>query len=127
MIRRPPRSTRTDTLFPYTTLFRSQGRLNLIGMDDYVAAIRQLGERHAWLDADRVGISGGSYGGFATIRAMLEFTDVFAVGVAGAPLASVHHSYPDYHWTGWHGVPAYGAGCTVRQLPPARPRTYHNK
>src|SRR3546814_7295440 len=27
MIRRPPRSTRTDTLFPYTTLFRSQGRV----------------------------------------------------------------------------------------------------
>src|SRR3546814_9899712 len=26
MIRRPPRSTRTDTLFPYTTLFRSQGK-----------------------------------------------------------------------------------------------------
>src|SRR3546814_13596402 len=25
MIRRPPRSTRTDTLFPYTTLFRSGG------------------------------------------------------------------------------------------------------
>src|SRR3546814_16417896 len=28
MIRRPPRSTRTDTLFPYTTLFRSIGRLD---------------------------------------------------------------------------------------------------
>src|SRR3546814_10725188 len=27
MIRRPPRSTRTDTLFPYTTLFRSEGSL----------------------------------------------------------------------------------------------------
>src|SRR3546814_4864684 len=26
MIRRPPRSTRTDTLFPYTTLFRSIGK-----------------------------------------------------------------------------------------------------
>src|SRR3546814_11462317 len=26
MIRRPPRSTRTDTLFPYTTLFRSRAR-----------------------------------------------------------------------------------------------------
>src|SRR3546814_20885756 len=25
MIRRPPRSTRTDTLFPYTTLFRAKG------------------------------------------------------------------------------------------------------
>src|SRR3546814_9009924 len=30
MIRRPPRSTRTDTLFPYTTLFRSLG----IPLDD---------------------------------------------------------------------------------------------
>src|SRR3546814_19925498 len=28
MIRRPPRSTRTDTLFPYTTLFRSPYRLH---------------------------------------------------------------------------------------------------
>src|SRR3546814_9806334 len=28
MIRRPPRSTRTDTLFPYTTLFRSGGSAN---------------------------------------------------------------------------------------------------
>src|SRR3546814_5463733 len=27
MIRRPPRSTRTDTLFPYTTLFRSAARV----------------------------------------------------------------------------------------------------
>src|SRR3546814_6613392 len=27
MIRRPPRSTRTDTLFPYTTLFRSLGHI----------------------------------------------------------------------------------------------------
>src|SRR3546814_16782980 len=30
MIRRPPRSTRTDTLFPYTTLFRSKGGTRLM-------------------------------------------------------------------------------------------------
>src|SRR3546814_6122999 len=30
MIRRPPRSTRTDTLFPYTTLFRSDGGAGLV-------------------------------------------------------------------------------------------------
>src|SRR3546814_9582684 len=29
MIRRPPRSTRTDTLCPYTTLFRSRGTLDI--------------------------------------------------------------------------------------------------
>src|SRR3546814_8768575 len=31
MIRRPPRSTRTDTLFPYTTLFRSHDREHQVG------------------------------------------------------------------------------------------------
>src|SRR3546814_1052139 len=30
MIRRPPRSTRTDTLFPYTTLFRSSGHTDVV-------------------------------------------------------------------------------------------------
>src|SRR3546814_20760174 len=30
MIRRPPRSTRTDTLFPYTTLFRSVDRAGVL-------------------------------------------------------------------------------------------------
>src|SRR3546814_14653344 len=30
MIRRPPRSTRTDTLFPYTTLFRSDQALDIM-------------------------------------------------------------------------------------------------
>src|SRR3546814_6595493 len=36
MIRRPPRSTRTDTLFPYTTLFRSErGPLPIVGIEDH--------------------------------------------------------------------------------------------
>src|SRR3546814_5265122 len=34
MIRLPPRSTRTDTLFPYTTLFRSHGRCHAGGAGD---------------------------------------------------------------------------------------------
>src|SRR3546814_12932929 len=40
MIRRPPRSTRTDTLFPYTTLFRSDGRHRVRGDQR-----RHLGDR----------------------------------------------------------------------------------
>src|SRR3546814_5599262 len=32
MTRRPPRSTRTDTLFPYTTLFRSKGHRPVSGL-----------------------------------------------------------------------------------------------
>src|SRR3546814_8949595 len=40
MIRRPPRSTRTDTLFPYTTLFRSE-HIRIMG--DKVEAKRTAG------------------------------------------------------------------------------------
>ncbi|WP_241696035.1 S9 family peptidase [Solimonas terrae] len=101
-----------------------QGRLNLIGMDDYVAAITQLGERHRWLDTRRVGIQGGSYGGFAVIRAMLEFPEVFTVGVSGVPMCTVHGIYPDYHWTGWHGAPDYGDGRSERPGATARPQNY---
>src|SRR3546814_15425312 len=38
MLRRPPRSTRTDTLFPYTTLFRSKVRLGdaLVAVGYYI-------------------------------------------------------------------------------------------
>src|SRR3546814_15254736 len=43
MIRRPPRSTRTDTLFPYTTLFRSEA----------VAAAVVVGERRVGEVANR--------------------------------------------------------------------------
>src|SRR3546814_14407292 len=39
MIRRPPRSTRTDTLFPYTTLFRSLGEA-LMALSDLDMAVR---------------------------------------------------------------------------------------
>src|SRR3546814_5528860 len=48
MIRRPPRSTRTDTLFPYTTLFRSLVRhaLQPAGLGQQLAggAVQQLRE-----------------------------------------------------------------------------------
>src|SRR3546814_14252554 len=47
MIRRPPRSTRTDTLFPYTTLFRSTRRLG-------AAAIIRLMDR--WMFATEANV-----------------------------------------------------------------------
>src|SRR3546814_9504303 len=45
MIRRPPRSTRPDTLFPYTTLFRS-ARIERI--DTAVATLHDVRVRLAW-------------------------------------------------------------------------------
>src|SRR3546814_9367529 len=48
MIRRPPRSTRTDTLFPYTTLFRSNAQLPLppMLMFDRITEITEDGGQH---------------------------------------------------------------------------------
>src|SRR3546814_9871473 len=49
MIRRPPRSTRTDTLFPYTTLFRSRvGRAA-----EAVVAVEAAGDGHLQRIEDR--------------------------------------------------------------------------
>src|SRR3546814_2120046 len=47
MIRRPPRSTRTDTLFPYTTLFRSQRDAETLAVADEVSPVRVFTRQHA--------------------------------------------------------------------------------
>src|SRR3546814_17310487 len=44
MIRRPPRSTRTDTLFPYTTLFRSGRSVALAEEVDGKGIVAELGQ-----------------------------------------------------------------------------------
>src|SRR3546814_13013453 len=53
MIRRPPRSTRTDTLFPYTTLFRSRRSQRRVGRQDPQPALRQAGKRAGFRTAQR--------------------------------------------------------------------------
>src|SRR3546814_20250462 len=50
LIRRPPRSTRTDTLFPYTTLFRSEERTA-------AKLIDSEREPHVWLEDHEHGVS----------------------------------------------------------------------
>src|SRR3546814_18965916 len=70
MIRRPPRSTRTDTLFPYTTLFRSRLRRDDLGVPalaPFLAHGRVLGA------ADR---RDGEIAGNADVAAD-AFADVF--------------------------------------------------
>src|SRR6056297_4000547 len=55
MIRRPPRSTRTDTLFPYTTLFRSAALTLAEGTADaeaFLRAVGRLDEPPRWDDPD---------------------------------------------------------------------------
>src|SRR3546814_7705101 len=68
MIRRPPRSTRTDTLFPYTTLFRSNSTIR--GFTEWATE----GERVRQIDAILGGLgtalwlASGTYTRTATVR-----------------------------------------------------------
>src|SRR3546814_10087978 len=63
MIRRPPRSTRTDTLFPYTTLFRSPdraGNLPVAGRAGERAVVLQYRVLHRARVAGRTGLERGA-------------------------------------------------------------------
>lgn len=54
------------------------------GMPDHIAAFRQLADRYQYMDLSRVGIYGGSAGGYAACRAILEHPDFFKVAVVWA-------------------------------------------
>lgn len=51
-------------------------------LPDQIAGLKQLAERHAFLDLERVGIWGHSGGGFATASAMFKYPDFFKVGIS---------------------------------------------
>ena len=54
-------------------------------MEDQMKGVEWL-LSHEWIDAERVGVHGWSYGGFMTISLMTHHPEVFKVGVAGGPV-----------------------------------------
>ncbi len=54
-------------------------------MEDQMKGVEWL-LSHPWVDADRIGVHGWSYGGFMTISLMTHYPEVFKVGVAGGPV-----------------------------------------
>src|SRR3546814_15634131 len=58
MLRRPPRSTGTDTLFPFTTLFRAVGGRAAGAGKDAHAARRRLGVEFGEIAADALVVGG---------------------------------------------------------------------
>ena len=60
-------------------------QLGQIEMQDQMKGVEFL-KKQPYVDADRMGVHGWSFGGFMTISLMLNYPDVFKVGVAGGPV-----------------------------------------
>jgi len=72
-------------------------------LPDQVAGMKQLAQRYAWIDLDRVGIYGHSGGGYATADAMFRYPDFFKVGIS----ESGNHDNREYEddWAEkWQGL-----------------------
>lgn len=72
---------------------------------DHVAALHQLAAARPYMDLSRVGITGGSWGGYFTVRAMLQAPEVYAVGVAAGSQFEFLEHLPNVI-TPWLGQPA---------------------
>jgi len=79
------------------------GNMGDNGLPDQVEAIKQLGAQYPWMDLDRVGIYGGSGGGFASTGGILRYPDFYKVAVSG----SGNHdnaTYEDDWGEKWQGM-----------------------
>src|SRR3546814_4446167 len=88
MIRRPPRSTRTDTLFPYTTRFRSLLHLRLHGGGGFLRRLHHFFDRFHGFDLWRLSSSSTSLASGKAAKA------AFTTGSSRirAPLRSEEHT-----------------------------------
>ena len=94
--------------------FRDAGypEFTQVGIEDHVAAIRQLAERHSEMDAERVGVYGGSWGGSFAAQAILSRPEFYKVAVStagGYDYAALETGYEMYL-----GLPIYADGTSYR-------------
>ena len=79
------------------------GNMGDNGLPDQIAGMKQLAERHSWIDIDKVGIYGHSGGGFASTDAILRYPDFFKVAVSGAGNHD-NRNYEDDWGEKWQGL-----------------------
>jgi dipeptidyl aminopeptidase/acylaminoacyl peptidase len=66
------------------------GRFGQQEIPDHRAVLKQLGAARPYLDLTRVGILGGSWGGYMTIRALLTAPESYHVGIATFPVGDLY-------------------------------------
>jgi dipeptidyl-peptidase-4 len=92
------------------------GKLGVVEVDDQAAGVKSLWER-SYIDRTRVGIYGGSYGGYASIMCLLRHPDVFQAACASSPVTD-YRLYDSIYTERYMGLPqdnkaGYDAGSAV--------------
>jgi dipeptidyl-peptidase-4 len=93
-------------------------RMGQVELEDQLAGVEWL-KKQSFVDGERVGIHGHSYGGFMTVLAMLKAPSVFKVGVAGSPVTdfSLYDSgYTERYMGTPHDNPEGYAGTDLTKL-----------
>jgi dipeptidyl aminopeptidase/acylaminoacyl peptidase len=62
----------------------SYGKFGQVELKDHIAALKQLGEVRPYMDMDKIGIYGHSWGGHFALRALLEYPDIYKAGQINA-------------------------------------------
>jgi dipeptidyl-peptidase-4 len=68
-----------------------------IDIEDLHSGVKHL-VNEGFVDPNRVGIWGSSYGGLMTMMSLFKKPGVYAAGIAGAPATNVAHAYPGQMW-----------------------------
>ncbi|MFP2905622.1 DPP IV N-terminal domain-containing protein [Pyxidicoccus sp. 3LFB2] len=91
------------------------GRVGQTEIPDYVAGLKQAAATRPWMDLERAGIFGHSWGGYFALRGMLTAPEFFKAGYAGAPGALEEEAIINEPYLGLQSVnPAgYQAGSNV--------------
>jgi dipeptidyl aminopeptidase/acylaminoacyl peptidase len=91
-------------------------------IDDHVAVLTQLAKRHPFMDLDRVGVEGHSFGGYGAAHAMLMRPDFYKVGVASAG----SHNYQGMYPISYLGAPVYSDGQSINPTGREVPENYRS-
>ncbi len=92
-------SSNRDSAFE-RALFRGLGAAEV---EDQLAGVRYAADLD-WVDSERIGVFGHSYGGFMTLKCMGKAPDVFKAGVAVAPVSD-WHLYDTHYTERYLGMP----------------------
>lgn len=100
-------------------------KLGVVEIDDLAAGVKSLWSR-PYVDRQRVGIYGTSYGGYASAMALVRYPDVFAAASAASPVTDWRHYdtiYTErYMWTPQGNTAGYDAGSVMTYVNDLRGR-----